>query len=89
MGFDTDYTQWSFATWLLYALAAYYVAGFLVCFVRFERLERKARLEGGAAVEAYNRALRGFPNLVYAKMFGKRPFEVKGEGRDGNVPPPG
>lgn len=79
MGFDTDYTQWTFATWLLYALAAYYVAGFLVCYVRFEALERRAKREGGEAVHKYNRALKGFPNLVYAKMFGKRPFEVKPE----------
>jgi hypothetical protein len=76
-GFDTDYTTWAFSTWLLYALAAYYLAGFLVCFVRFETLERKAKTEGGAAVEKYNRALKGFPNLVYAKMFGKRAFEVQ------------
>lgn len=74
--FDTDAAGWGYGTWLLYTLAALYVVGFLVFWVRFERLERRAKVLGGEAVLAYNRAIRGFPNAVYAKMFGKRAFEV-------------
>ncbi|MEK6975599.1 MAG: hypothetical protein AABY18_04565 [Candidatus Thermoplasmatota archaeon] len=74
--FDTDYTQWTFTTWALYVLAAMYLVAFLVFYVRFEALERAAKAQGGAAVERYNRALWGFPNAVFAKMFGKRAFEV-------------
>lgn len=79
--FDADYAAWGFTTWLLYVLAALYLAGFLGFYLRFESLERAAKREGGAAVLRYNAALRGFPNVVYAKMFGKRAFEVaKGDG---------
>lgn len=77
--FDTDYTSWVPTTWALYALAAVYLVAFLWFWMRFEAAERRAKREGGAAVEAYNRMLRGFPNAIYAKMFGKRAFEVKGE----------
>lgn len=77
--FDTDYGQWSISTWALYVLAALYVVAFLAFWVRFEALERAAKREGGDAVLRYNAALRGFPNSIYAKMFGKRAFEVKAE----------
>ncbi len=76
---DADYAGWSPSTWALYALALLYLVGFLWFWMRFEGAERKAKREGGDAVLAYNRMLRGFPNSVYAKMFGKRAFEVKGE----------
>ena len=74
--FDTDYMGWTFLTWCFYVLAAMYVVAFLVFYIRFEILERAAKVQGGAAVERYNRALWGFPNAIYAKMFGKRAFEV-------------
>ena len=75
--FDTDYTGWSLSTWVLYAAAFLFLVGFLAFWARFESAERRAKREGGDAVLAYNRMLRGFPNAVYAKMFGKRAFEVK------------
>ena len=74
--FDTDYTGWTFVTWCFYVLAALYLVAFLLFYIRFESLERAAKTQGGAAVERYNRALWGFPNAIYAKMFGKRAFEV-------------
>lgn len=77
--FDTDYAGWTYTTWVLYVLGAYYVVGFLVFWVRFERAERRAKKQGGEAVLRYNKMLRGFPNAVYAKMFGKRAFEVSAE----------
>ena len=73
--FDTDYTGWTFLTWCFYVLAVMYMAAFLVFYIRFEKLERAAKRQGGAAVARYNRALWGFPNAIYAKMFGKRAFE--------------
>ena len=77
--FDTDHTQWTSSTWVLYALGALFLVGFLWFWVRFAALERAAKRQGGDAVLRYNGAIRGFPNAVYAKMFGKRAFEVKGE----------
>lgn len=67
---------WDFWTACLYALAAYYVVGFLVYWVRFQRAERAARAGEPGAVERFNAMLRGFPNSVFAKMFGKRAFET-------------
>lgn len=78
--FDTDYTGWALSTWVLYVAAALYLVGFLVFWARFEALERQAKRQGGDAVLRYNAALHGFPNSVYAKMFGKRAFEVRAEG---------
>ena len=77
--FDTDYTGWSYSTWVLYVLGALFLVGFLWFWARFARLERAAKRQGGDAVLRYNHAIRGFPNAVYAKMFGKQAFEVKGE----------
>jgi hypothetical protein len=74
--FDTDYTGWTYTTWALYTLAGLYMLAFVVFYVRFEVLERAAKRDGGDAVMRYNHAIRGFPNAVYAKMFGKRAFEV-------------
>ena len=74
--FDTDPTGWTFVTWALYVLAGLYVLGFLAFWVLFNAWERKAKVEGGEAVLRYNALLRGFPNAVYAKQFGKRAFEV-------------
>lgn len=79
--FDLDYTGWAFSTWVLYVLAALFLLGFFAYWFRFQAAQRRALAEGGRAVADYNRLLRGFPNAVYAKMFGKRPLEaVKAEG---------
>lgn len=59
--------------WFLYAMAAIYLLLFAAFFVTFWRLERRATRMGDAAVAAYNRALRGFPNGFYAKMMGYKP----------------
>lgn len=64
------------STWALYVLAVLFLLGFFVFWFRFQAAHRRALDEGGPAVAAYNRLLRGFPNAVYAKMFGKRPLEV-------------
>lgn len=74
--FDTDPTQWRWSTWWLYALAAYYLVNFFVFWFRFKAAEAKARAGAPGDVLRYNRMLRGFPNVVYAKQFGKRPFQV-------------
>jgi hypothetical protein len=74
--FDTDYASWTFLTWCFYVLAVLYLVAFLAFYIRFETLERAAKREGGEAVARYNRSLWGFPNAIYAKMFGKRAFEV-------------
>ena len=75
--FDTDYSGWAVSTWLLYAMAFVYLVCFLWFWMRLETAERRAKRQGGEAVLAYNRMLKGFPNAVFAKMFGKRAFEVK------------
>ena len=71
-----DPAAWSPWIWWLHAVAAYYLVGFVVFFVRFQRAERAAKAGEPGAVERYNRMLRGFPNAVYAKQFGKRALEV-------------
>lgn len=74
--FDTDPAAWRISTWALYGLAAVYVVGFVAFWLAFGVAERRARRHGGDAVLAYNALLRGFPNALYAKMFGKQPFET-------------
>lgn len=74
--FDTDPTAWRWSTWWLYAVAAWYMVNFFVFWFRFKAGERKAKAGAAADVTRYNRMLRGFPNAVFAKMFGKRPYEV-------------
>ncbi len=74
-GFDLDFRAWSLWIWWLYAFGAYCLVGFLWFWVRLHGLARAA--EGGlpAQVERYNRALRGFPNAVFAKMMGLSAME--------------
>lgn len=74
--YDTDPAGWSFSTWWLYVFAAYYLVNFLWFWFCFRRAERAAKSGGGPAIAQYNRLLRGFPNAVFAKMFGRRPLEL-------------
>lgn len=73
--FDTDPTAWRFSTWWLYALALYYWVNFVGFWFRFRSAEQAARSGDADAMQRYNRMLRGFPNVVFAKQFGKRPLE--------------
>lgn len=75
MVFEMDPQAWRFSTWWLYALAFYYWVNFLVFWFRFRAAERRAKSGEAQAIAHYNRLLRGFPNAVFAKQFGKRPFE--------------
>ena len=62
--------------WVLYALGFLYVVGFVSFWFRFRAGEIAARGGDPEAVFRFNASLRGFPNKFYAKMLGKRPFEV-------------
>ncbi|MGB0651992.1 MAG: hypothetical protein ACPGQL_02230 [Thermoplasmatota archaeon] len=66
---------WSWWIWALYAWAALYTVWFVYYFVKFERLEREALAGGGPAVARFNRALKGAPAAMYAKMLGKVPLD--------------
>lgn len=77
-------STWAWWTWVLHALAAYYVVNFFVYFFRFGHLEVEARDGDAEAVERFNRSLRGFPASGYAKMLGYRPLE-EGGGLDGGA----
>ena len=79
---DIDVRSWEPATYFFYVLAALYLVGFLVYWVRFQSAEKAAKRGDPGAPERFNEMLRGFPNTVYAKMFGKKPFEV-GAGAEG------
>lgn len=85
--FDLDPTGWAASTWTLYILAGLFLIGFFVSYARFEVAHRRALRDGGEAVLVYNNLLRGFPNLVYAKMFGKRPLEVVKDDKPGEGQP--
>lgn len=74
--FETDPATWTASTWVLYGLGALFLLGFMGYWFAFESAERAARRNGGPALARYNRMLRGFPNAVYAKMFGKRSLET-------------
>lgn len=63
---------WSYWTTFLYCLGAVYLGGFFVFLARFGVAARKVR--AGGSKQAYNQALKGFPNGFYAKMMGKRPL---------------
>jgi hypothetical protein len=73
---DLDWRHWSPWVWWLHALAAYYLAGFAWFWLRFQAAERAVRGGAPGAEERFNALLRGFPNSVYAKQFGKKPYEV-------------
>jgi hypothetical protein len=63
-------------TWWWYIIAVYYTVNFVVFWVRFARAEARAKAGEPEAVTRFNAMLRGFPNAIYAKMFGKRPLEI-------------
>lgn len=73
-----DPAAWPWWVWLLHAGGALYLAGFMVEWVRFERLERRAVAGDADALVRFNRAVRGYPGKVYAKMCGKRPLVASG-----------
>ncbi|HUR24695.1 MAG TPA: hypothetical protein VM327_01620 [Candidatus Thermoplasmatota archaeon] len=75
---DIDVQSWEPATYFFYVLAGLYVVSFLVYWVVFQRAEKAAKRGDPGAPERFNHLLRGFPNTVFAKMFGKKPFEVGG-----------
>lgn len=78
--FDIDVAEWEPATYFFYVLAVLYLAFFLLYWVLFQRAETAAKRGDPGAPERFNELLRGFPNAVFAKMFGKKPYEVtKGE----------
>jgi len=79
-GMDLDWRHWSPWIWWLHGLAAYYLLGFFWFWFRFQSAERVARSGDAAAVERFNRMLRGFPNSIYAKMFGKRALDLQADG---------
>ena len=73
---DIDMESWEPSTYFFYVLAALYLVAFLVFWVRFQRAEKAAKRGDPGAPERFNAMLRGFPNTVFAKMFGKKPYEV-------------
>ena len=79
---DIEPASWDFVTYCFYVLAVLYIAFFLLYWVLFQRAEKAAKRGDPGAPERFNALLRGFPNTVFAKMFGKKPFEV-GAGAEG------
>lgn len=73
---DLDWRHWGPWVWWLHAVAAYYVGGFLLFWFRFQAAERAVKRGEPGAEERFNAMLGGFPNTVYAKQFGKKPYEV-------------
>ena len=73
---DIEPASWDFVTVCFYVLAVLYIAFFLLYWVLFQRAEKAAKRGDPGAPERFNQLLRGFPNTVFAKMFGKKPFEV-------------
>ena len=73
---DVDMESWDFVTYCFYVLAVLYMAFFLLYWVRFQRAEKAAKRGDPGAAERFNELMRGFPNAVFAKMFGKKPYEV-------------
>jgi len=69
-------SEWTYVTWAFVVLGAVYSAGFVVFWFRFQAADRAARRGDAGAAERFNAMLRGFPNTMYAKMMGKKPYEV-------------
>jgi hypothetical protein len=84
--FGLDWRGWSPWVWWLHGLAAYYLAGFVLFWFRFQAAERAVRRGEAGAVERFNAMLRGFPNTVFAKQFGKKPYEVPAGAERGGPP---
>jgi hypothetical protein len=68
--FDTDWRSWSFAVWYVHAFGLYTGVGFVYFWIRLHSLAVGAADGMPEQVRRYNKALQGFPNAVYAKMFG-------------------
>jgi hypothetical protein len=77
--FDIDVAEWEPSTYFFSVLAVLYLAFFFLYWVLFQRAEKAAKRGDPGAPERFNELLRGFPNAVFAKMFGKKPFEVGAE----------
>jgi hypothetical protein len=69
-------TEWTITTWTFVLLGGFYLVGFVVFWFRFQAADRRAKSGEPGAAERFNATLRGFPNAMYAKMFGKKPYEV-------------
>lgn len=72
-------TEWTRTTWFFVILATFYVIGVVVYWFRFQAAERRARSGAPGAAERFNAMLAGFPNAIYAKMLGKKPYQVAKE----------
>jgi hypothetical protein len=72
-------STWNAWIWILHAIGALYVLGFLVYWFRFGYLERRVA-EGPEAMARFNRAIEGFPAAFYAKMLAKKPYEEDASG---------
>ena len=68
-------SEWTFATWFFVVLGGLYLVGFFVFWVRFQAADKAAKRGDPGAAERFNAMLRGFPNTMYAKMMGKKPYE--------------
>jgi hypothetical protein len=83
---DVDVESWEPATYFFYVLAVLYIAFFLLYWVLFQRAEKAAKRGDVGGAERFNELMKGFPNAVFAKMFGKKPYETgKGEAQTGQV----
>jgi hypothetical protein len=87
--FDVDVDSWEPTTYFFNVLAVLYVAFFLLYWVLFQRAEKAAKRGDPGAAERFNEMLRGFPNAVFAKMFGKKPYEVGANAGERSEPPVG
>lgn len=87
-GFDLAYQEWSLWIWFLNAFALYCAVGFVYFWFRLHGLKRKVDA-GLPYVGAFNRALEGFPNAVFAKMMGFAPLEPRDDGAEARRSPGG
>jgi hypothetical protein len=69
-------SEWTYTTWFFVVLGSLYAVGFLVFWFRFHSADKAAKRGDAGAAERFNAMLRGFPNTMYAKMFGKKPYDV-------------
>lgn len=76
-------SEWTRTTWFFVLMAVWFAIGFLVFWFRFQAAERAAKSGEPGAPQRFNAMLRGFPNTMYAKMMGKKPYDVAGRGEQG------
>lgn len=77
LGLSADLSYWEL--WL-YGFAVYCAVGLVWYWFRFQLLEARAQGGDPEDVSRFNRVLKGFPNVVFAKMLGKRPLEERSDG---------